>query len=117
MVVANRRKLTNDESRKLRDRDNKMVKGRFRNLESPGGTLKFALKLHKGDPVMKFSMTDGEVYDVPLMVAKHLNNNCQRSTNQNLLDAQGYPVKGSKKVRRFAFESLEFSDMDSGEAE
>ena len=117
MAVANRRKLTSDEIKKLRDRDNKMVKGRFRNLESPGGTMKFVMKLYKGDPVMKFSMTDGEVYDVPLMVAKHLNNNCTRETNQKLLDSSGYPVKGSKKVRRFAFESLEFSDMDSGEGE
>lgn len=113
MTVAtkpqNTRKMTPDEMRKQRDRDNKLVKGIFRCYEPRGGSFTFSFKKHKGDKVLKFTMVDGETYEVPIMVAKHLNTDCWYPRHAYVLDAQGNPVLDhGKKVKRCSFESLEF---------
>lgn len=108
--TRSRRKISSEEMKKMRERDNKVVKGRFRCFEPPGGQIQFSFKKYKGDPVMNYTMVDGEVYDVPLMVAKHLNENCWYPQNKNILDANGQPMQDiGKKVQRCSFESLEFS--------
>lgn len=119
MVLANvnprertGRKLTKEEIKKMRDNDHKMVKGVFRHLEVPGGSLTFAFKKYPGDQVETYAMKDGEKYEVPLMVAKHLNQNCWYPKHQWLLDSAGAPIRDSgKKVKRCSFESLEFHDL------
>lgn len=105
----NTRKMTREEMRKERDRENKTVKGVFRCFEPPGGSFKFSFKKYAGDPVKTYTMVDGETYEVPLMVAKHLNTNCWYPRHSHVMDANGNPtVDVGKKVRRCSFESLEF---------
>jgi len=105
----NTRKITPDEMRKYRDKDHKMVKGIFRCYEPRGGSFTFNFKKYKGDKILKYTMVDGEKYDVPLMVAKHLNQNCWYPRHTHVLDSDGRPtLDQGKKVQRCSFESLDF---------
>lgn len=108
----NTRKITDEEMRKMREKDHKMVKGIFRCYEPRGGAITFSFKKYKGDDVLKYNMIDGDVYDIPLMVAKHLNQGCYYPKHTHVLDANGHPsVEVGKKVQRCSFESLEFQDL------
>ena len=60
----------------LRDKDREKVKGIFRYHEVPGGNFSFSYRAYKEDQVENFSLNDGEVYTIPLGVARHLNKNC-----------------------------------------
>lgn len=96
-------------------RDHEMVRGIFRFHEVPGGVMTFVYKKYKGDEVLTYTLTDGQVYSLPLMVAKHLNKNCWYPVHDYELDEQGkftnnYRIQ--KKVRRCSFQSLEFVDED-----
>lgn len=106
-----KKKLSAEEWKKKRERDHKMVKGIFRFLESPGGTMQFAFKKWAGDEVLHYSLTDGEIVEVPLMVAKHLNQNCQypiHKYNAAPLDKGGALAVVDIMRKRCTFESLDF---------
>jgi hypothetical protein len=110
----NTRKITPDEMRKMREKDHRKVKGIFRCYEPRGGSFTFCFKKYKGDQTLTYTMVDGETYEVPLMVAKHLNQNCWYPRHTHVLDANGNPtVNVGKKVNRCSFDSLEF--MEDGE--
>lgn len=112
----NVRKISDEEMRLLKKKDHKMVKGIFRCYEPRGGSMTFSFRKYKGDDVLKYTLVDGEIYDVPLMVAKHLNQNCWWPKHSHVLDANGNPsIEVGKKVQRCSFESLEFQDVDEEE--
>lgn len=97
----------------MRQKDRETVKGIFRFYEVPGGNLSFNFKIYKKDPVEKFSLNDGQVYSLPLGVAKHLNKNGWYPVHAYLTDENGNKVmKVGQKIRRFSFQSLEFVDID-----
>lgn len=95
-----------------RDKDREIVRGVFRFYEVPGGTMSFVFKAYKEDPVERFDMIDGQVYSVPLGVAKHLNKNGWYPIHAYAkLEDGGHMMKIHDKVRRFGFQSLEFIDV------
>lgn len=97
----------------LRDKDREKVKGIFRFYETPGGTLSFVIRIYKEDDVERYDLTDGQVYSVPLGIAKHLNKNGWYPIHAYAEDENGKTVaKIGQKVRRFGFQSLEFVDME-----
>lgn len=99
--------------RYLRDKDREIVKGIFRFHEVPGGGMSFVLKVYKDDPVERYDMIDGQVYSVPLGVAKHLNRNGWYPVHAYAQDESGKTsMKIGQKVRRFSFQSLEFVDLE-----
>jgi len=111
----------------LRDKDREMVKGIFRFHECPGGVMSFVVKIWKEDPVERYDLVDGQVYTIPLGVAKHLNKNCaypeysyiKSGDNKTFggYSHDGQVMKVSKMTRRCSFQSLEFIDpQDIGEA-
>jgi len=103
------RNLSKDEYKSMREKDLKMVKGVFRSFEPRGGSMTFCYKKYKEDPVMNFTMMDGQTYEVPYMVARHLNTKCSYPKHTNVLDAYGNPsVCVGEHVKRCSFESLEF---------
>tara|TARA_Y100000034_G_C6846307_1_gene383408 strand:+ start:326 stop:682 length:357 start_codon:yes stop_codon:yes gene_type:complete len=107
--IRNTRKITPDEMRKMREKDHKMVKGIFRCYEPRGGSFTFNFKKYSGDKILKYTMEDGQTYDVPLMVAKHLNQNCWYPKHCHVMDANGMPtVDKNTKIKRCSFDSLEF---------
>ena len=97
----------------LRDKYREKVKGIFRFYEVPGGSITFAYKEFKEDPVEKYTMIDGGNYEVPLGVAKHLNKNGWYPRHKHAMDQNGIPVIDvGQKIRRFGFQSLEFVDTE-----
>ena len=109
-----------------RDKDREKVKGIFRFYEVPGGGMSFNIRLYKEDPVERYDLIDGQVYTLPLGVAKHLNKNGWYPEYEYIKGEPGThgafaPSLGGssptimrvgKKVRRFGFQSLEFVDID-----
>lgn len=104
-----------------RDKDREMVKGIFRFYEVPGGSMSFNIKIYKEDPVERYDFVDGQVYTIPMGVAKHLNKNGwypqyefiqgEKGT-QSAFGMNGERMRIGKKVRRFGFQSLDFMDTN-----
>ena len=92
-----------------RERDRQPVRGKFIFHEVPGGILSFNFHKYKDDPVESFTLKDGEIYTLPLGVAKHLNTNVAYPVHEYALDEHGKPsMQIHQKVRRCSFQSLEF---------
>lgn len=96
-----------------RDKDKEKVRGIFRFYEVPGGSMSFVYKAYRGDEVERYDMVDGEVYEIPLGVAKHLNKNMWYPIHAYTTDENGKPsTRIGQKVRRCGFQSLEFVDIE-----
>jgi hypothetical protein len=97
----------------MRDKDREPVRGKFIFHEVPGGLMSFVYKAYKEDEIERFDLVDGEIYTLPLGVAKHLNKNCWYPVHAYAMDENGRPtMKIGQKVRRCSFQSLEFVDID-----
>lgn len=95
----------------MRDKEREKVKGIFRFHECPGGTMSFVYQAYKEDQTERYDLTDGEVYTIPLGVARHLNKNCWYPVHEYALDDNGKSLmRIGTKVRRCSFQSLEFVD-------
>lgn len=93
----------------LREEERKMVKGKFIFNECPKAILHFSFRKYKGDPIKKYSMRDGEVYEVPLVLARHLNNNCHFPSYTYKRSERGDHFSTvSENIRRTTFQSLDF---------
>jgi len=96
-----------------RDKDREIVKGVFKYYEVPGGVVDFCFKKYAEDPLEKFTLYDGQVYSIPLGVAKHLNNDTWYPVHEYGRNEDGAPLQRiGQKIRRMAFQSLEFMDME-----
>jgi hypothetical protein len=107
--------ITKKEMAEMRAKDHEMVRGIFRFHEVPGGSMNVVFRKYKDDEIWQMPMKDGEVYSIPLMVAKHLNKNCWYPIHEYDQDEMGrhnnqYRIE--KKVRRCSFQSLEFIDTE-----
>ena len=95
-----------------RQRDAKLVRGRFEYHESPGAEFFFSYHAYEGDPVTDYTIKDGEVRTLPYGVAKHLNN-IGYPTHSYELDAEGKnQMKVSKFTKRCSFVPLDFMPED-----
>lgn len=104
---------TNSNRKDLRDKYREKVKGIFRFHEVPGGEMTFCYKEFKEDTVEKYTVKDGQVYEMPLGVARHLNKNGWYPKHSHLLDSNGVPsVHIGEKIRRFSFQSLDFTEEE-----
>lgn len=97
-----------------RAKDHKMVKGQFKYYENPGGVLPFSYKKYPGDKELKYKLEDGLYYELPLMVARHLNTGGVIQEYEYKTDALGKPImRIGHRRHRTGFQSLEFtSDFD-----
>src|ERR1044071_6442597 len=59
---------------KMRKEGEKMIKGIFEFVDAQGGWIDFSYRFFPGDPIRKVKITHGEIVDVPMILAKHLNN-------------------------------------------
>lgn len=57
--------------------DHQMVRGIFRFHECAGGNNAFFYRKYREDQVKKYDFWDGQIYEIPRMVADHLNDNCK----------------------------------------
>lgn len=94
-------------------RDLTMVKGIFRCEEQRGGELTFHFKKYKDVPLQRYTMVDGEQYEVPLMVAEHLAQNCWYPVHRYQVDKDGRTTQMvGKKMKRYDFVSSDFLRKD-----
>jgi hypothetical protein len=130
-----KKQLLEEKLRPFIEEETKLVKGRFRNYETPGGYANIYCGKYPGVPHFKRMLLDGEVYEIPLYVARFLNgvdvtakacderiNTCSyvvHSHNfkkdsemvRSFQDENGNlitPETSKKFVKRYGFESLEF---------
>ncbi len=106
----------------------KLVRGRFKDYEVPGGELEFTYgPIYKGDQTYTYSrlngnaLRDGEIYELPRGVAIHLNKDCwypefeHRKGEEVIFGTNQYGQPNAvvtKKVHRFGFQSLDFDGED-----
>ena len=109
------KKLTKEEKEVIakdlkvkRDKERTPVRGIFKYHECPGAMFEFMFKKYAEDPLEKFSMLDGEVYTIPLGVARHLNTGCWYPVHK--FQSKDSILTTQEKIRRTSFQSLEFMD-------
>lgn len=128
-----------DRLQKFVQEESKLVKGRFRCYETPGSMQRIQQRKYKELPFFDKWMTDGQVYEVPLWVARWLNGiDVTAQAINGQINSCSYPIHGFqmqhandlrpgeeslseggmtivprenivKRERRYGFESLEFS--------
>lgn len=125
------KELTKEKLNKFIAEETRLVKGRFRNHETPGGSAKIIVRKYPGIPHFEKSMNDGEVYEIPLYVARHLQgfdvtakavngriNSCAHAVHGYKTDKESFPNNNLDSgisvpiifKRRYSFESLEFEN-------
>lgn len=68
------KKEVEDKIKLLRKEGEKLVSGMFEFPDAPGGWLDFSYRFLPGDPIRTVKITHGEIVDIPVLLAKHLNN-------------------------------------------
>lgn len=135
-IPKSRKELAKDKLKKFIDEESKTVKGRFRCYETPGASSTITVKKYPDMPVFSKAMQDGEVYEIPLYVARFLNGtDVTADAVGGKIHTCSYPVHGFKwnegsptpppctadsrgtivpisgivsRTRRYGFESMEF---------
>ena len=111
--------------------ETKLVKGRFKNYETPGGSVKVIIRKYAGVTPFDQVLKDGEIYEIPLYVARHLQgydvtakavggriNSCAYAVHQYKNSKDDFPTQNMDQgmtvpiihKRRYGFESLEFEN-------
>lgn len=93
------------------DRDHKIVKGKFSFLEVPGGELRFTYLKYDGDQLLRYKWRDGDIVEVPYMVARHIAQEVKVPTHDFQTDEHGKKIaQVSGWKHRTAFQRLDFMD-------
>ena len=138
LIHSDPEELAKDLLNKFIQEEIRLVKGRFRCFETPGASMKIQIRKYPGIPMFSKMMTDNEIYEIPLYVARHLNGvdvtarAIDGKTHSCSYPVHGYKMSGNndlqpsiegnegvpvpipgvvKRVRRVGFESLEFDAM------
>lgn len=72
-VSESMKEIAKKKIQELMKEETKVVRGIFKCFETPGATVKITVKKYPGIQPFSQIMTDGETYEVPLYVARHLN--------------------------------------------
>lgn len=119
-VSASMKELAKRKMQELMNEEMKVVKGIFKCFETPGATVNIVVKKYPGTAPFSKVMKDGETYEVPLYVARHLNG--IDITAGALSDDAGkhtkigtcsYPVHGFKWDRGASFPSAHADESGS----
>lgn len=91
-----------------KEQDQKMVKGIFRCFEPRGGSALVPYRRYKDEPIRTYKMRDGEIYEIPLGLARHLRDNCNYIEHEHKIDEKGNPWvdKNARALARMTFEPL-----------
>lgn len=60
--------------KKLQKEGEKLVRGMFEFSDAKGGWFDFSYRFYPGEPIRTVKITHGEIIDIPMDLAKHLNN-------------------------------------------
>ena len=73
-MTAEQKLRSAEKIKKLQKEGEKLVKGMFEFVDAQGGWLDFSYLFYPGEPIRTVRITHGEIVDIPMDVAKHLNN-------------------------------------------
>ena len=122
-----KKKLSVDEVQamipKWQQRDERLVRGVFKNIEKPGQAHKFYLRLYPQTPIEELVLRDGERRTLSVAWVNHINS-CAYTEFIDVKDSvpgiEGLKpmlnddgtatTKMSRKVQRFAFLTMDYSD-------
>lgn len=108
-LTKEEKEIAAKELKVLHDKDSRMVRGRFQNFECPTASFGFMHRIYAQDPMEKYTMEDGEIYEIPLRVAKHLNSGVFFETSRHKNKSGTLTFK--EKVKRVGFQSLDFENL------
>jgi len=108
-VIKERKKAARELIEAKAKEESRIVKGRFKNLESAGAPISFWFRKHPTEQLKLYKFADGEIGEVPLSVARHLTEQCYRTVHKYAVDHNGksLPIVGQRN-HRFAFMPLDF---------
>jgi hypothetical protein len=135
-LQKNKKEIAQDKLNEFMKEETKTVRGRFRCYETPGASQKVTVRKYKDIPMFEKTMTDGEMYEIPLYAARFLNGtDVTAGACECKIHTCSYPVHGfkwdksstsppastvdssggivpligvAKRNRRYGFESMEF---------
>lgn len=58
----------------MRKESEKLIKGKFEFVDAQGGWFDFSFRFFPETPVQTITITHGEMIEVPVILARHLNN-------------------------------------------
>jgi len=99
----NREPVNTESLEAMTPEKDKRVVGTFVNVECPGQTAKVCGKYYKGMPYFVQVFEDNERIEIPMSVARFINERCYYDEHSHILDAQGNPVKTGKHRPRYKF--------------
>ena len=106
-VVELQRKTTNTKSKaeveemikKMKKEYNTMVKGQFEFVDAEGGFFEFTERMFPGDPISTIQLIHGEICEIPLGLARRLNNTKQKiSRYKDVEQMHNGPIKPPRVV-------------------
>lgn len=98
VLTAEQKQKSAEKIKKLQKEGEKMIKGMFEFTDAQGGWLDFSYRFYPGEPVRTVHITHGEIVDIPLDLARHLNNVYKkiRTMRENADQTQDVVVKTSR---------------------
>ena len=106
-VIELNRKKTNTKSRseveemikKMRKEYNVMVKGQFEFVDAEGGFFEFTERMFPGDNIQTIQLIHGEICEIPMGLAKRLNNTKQIiSRYKDVEQAPNGPIRPPRTI-------------------
>lgn len=80
--------------------DQKVVRAQFYCFEPKGGEIEMHYAKYPGEPIRFYRFKDGDIYDVPMGLVNHINNNCKLMARSDLVDKNGAPIPASGKAKQ-----------------
>lgn len=91
---------------KMRKEGEKLVKGMFEFVDAGGGWLEFSHRFFPG-PIQTVKIIHGEICDIPMILAKHLNNVYKKVRLPATADASGVIRTTLTKTSRCRFTPMD----------
>lgn len=73
-ITGEQRAKAAEKMKKMQKEGEKLIKGMFEFTDAQGGWFDFSYRLYPGEPIRTIRINHGEICDIPLDVAKLLNN-------------------------------------------
>lgn len=73
-LSAEQKSKAAEKIKKMQKEGEKLVKGVFEFIDAQGGWLPFSYRWYPGEPIRTVTINHGEIIEIPLDLARHLNN-------------------------------------------
>lgn len=74
VLTAEAKAKSAEQIKKIQKVGEKLIKGIFEFTDAQGGWLDFSYRFYPGEPIRTVKITHGETIEIPMDLAKHLNN-------------------------------------------